>query len=687
MHESGSSAGANQKMGYIIDGVADAGTHYLVANNHINATDNTGGGGTFTTQPIAVIDGLCAAAGFAADPTTVADELCHYNNVSIGSVDRYMRGVKTHTVGTPATGSLKSPLWYAAKWGGYKDLERGRRAADRGMGRRRLMAIRTPISRSPTPASSGPQLSKAFNEIIDRNSSASSASVNSGSISSESRVYQAVFNSRGWTGELLAFKIDPANGALDAGLRNGARRSRQDTGARQSRSIFTLSSAGAGIAFTWTGINGDATRKAQLDPTDRQSAGAGHTELPAGRRLEGEADRQSSASAPRSSATSSPLRRCSSGRRRSAIATTWKSTSYFAFRDGNARPHEGRVRRRQRRHAACVQCRSAVPPATTGAEGDEMFAYVPGAVFKNLDAARQPGLHASLLRRRRAEHGRRVLQQQLAYRAGRRVEQGRPGHLRAGHHRTRAASAQAMCCGNSMMSARVSGTIKGDPDLGYTYSRPAIVRLNNSKWAAIFGNGYNNSENDGARPRARLDMPRCTSSISKTAADPEDLRAGRDRPPLRTDWQRRLPWTSTATSIVDYVYAGDLLGNMWKFDLTGTNTSDWKRGLHQRRRRAQPLYVASGRRAATAQPITSRPEVGRGPNGNGMVILFGTGKFLEDPTDRQLATAVRCSRSTASTIRTAARQPTRFTGRTDCSADDHSEQTVTVARQETSTCA
>ena len=60
MHESGSSAGANQKMGYIIDGVADAGTHYLVANNHINATDNTGGGGTFTTQPIAVIDALCA---------------------------------------------------------------------------------------------------------------------------------------------------------------------------------------------------------------------------------------------------------------------------------------------------------------------------------------------------------------------------------------------------------------------------------------------------------------------------------------------------------------------------------------------------------------------------------------------------------------------------------------------------
>ena len=47
----------------------------------------------------------------------------------------------------------------------------------------------------------------------------------------------------------------------------------------------------------------------------------------------------------------------------------------------------------------------------------------------------------------------------------------------------------------------------------------------------------------------------------------------------------------------------------------------------------QPLYVARDS-ASHRQPITSRPEVGRGPNGNGMQILFGTGKFLEDPTDQ-----------------------------------------------------
>ena len=36
-----------------------------------------------------------------------------------------------------------------------------------------------------------------------------------------------------------------------------------------------------------------------------------------------------------------------------------------------------------------------------------------------------------------------------------------------------------------------------DPDLGFTYSQPSLVRMANGKWAAVFGNGYNNAEPDG----------------------------------------------------------------------------------------------------------------------------------------------------------------------------------------------
>jgi type IV pilus assembly protein PilY1 len=85
-------------------------------------------------------------------------------------------------------------------------------------------------------------------------------------------------------------------------------------------------------------------------------------------------------------------------------------------------------------------------------------------------------------------------------------------------------------------------------------------------------------------------------------------------------------------SIADYVYAGDLFGNLWKFDLTSTNPANWRLMY------SQPIFKAvnaSGR----AQPITERPQVDQGPNGQGMVVLFGTGKFLET-SDRNRGSAI-----------------------------------------------
>ncbi len=66
-------------------------------------------------------------------------------------------------------------------------------------------------------------------------------------------------------------------------------------------------------------------------------------------------------------------------------------------------------------------------------------------------------------------------------------------------------------------------TDKQDADLGYTYSRPAVVKLKNGKWAAVFGNGYNNTETSAEWPKpyersARPAMPCCSSSIWKPAS-------------------------------------------------------------------------------------------------------------------------------------------------------------------------
>src|SRR5262249_52405516 len=80
--------------------------------------------------------------------------------------------------------------------------------------------------------------------------------------------------------------------------------------------------------------------------------------------------------------------------------------------------------------------------------------------------------------------------------------------------------------------------------------------------------------------------------------------------------------------IPDFVYAGDLRGHLWKFDVRSTTPSTWVASTSQ-----VVLFIAqdgSGNR----QPITAKPEGTLHPSGKGYVISFGTGKYLE-PSDPQ----------------------------------------------------
>ncbi|HYD81741.1 MAG TPA: PilC/PilY family type IV pilus protein [Paucimonas sp.] len=68
-------------------------------------------------------------------------------------------------------------------------------------------------------------------------------------------------------------------------------------------------------------------------------------------------------------------------------------------------------------------------------------------------------------------------------------------------------------------------------------------------------------------------------------------------------------------------YAGDLQGNLWRFDFTGA--APWSRALGSS---PKPLFAArdaEGRR----QPITARPRVVFAPGG-GYLVLFGTGRLV-----------------------------------------------------------
>jgi type IV pilus assembly protein PilY1 len=161
-----------------------------------------------------------------------------------------------------------------------------------------------------------------------------------------------------------------------------------------------------------------------------------------------------------------------------------------------------------------------------------------------------------------------------------------------------------------------------DPDLGNALGEPIITKLNNGKTGVIFGNGYNS--NSGHSVLFILDIEdgsiikKFDTGAGDTGANPNGLASPRG-------------WDANRSGTFDFIYAGDLLGNVWKFNINDTtSTGNWAIALA-----GSPLFVARNS-GGTRQPITAGMSIGLNPNTFQRWIFFGTGRYLTsgDPTDR-----------------------------------------------------
>ncbi|MFW6113433.1 MAG: pilus assembly protein, partial [Actinomycetota bacterium] len=165
-------------------------------------------------------------------------------------------------------------------------------------------------------------------------------------------------------------------------------------------------------------------------------------------------------------------------------------------------------------------------------------------------------------------------------------------------------------------------------DLGYSFSRAIIAESNDTTgapWVVIFGNGYNSANSsavlfildpaDGSLIK-RLDtgVTGCNGLSTPVLVD-EDF-----------------------DDKVDYAYAGDLQGNLWKFDLSSDNFNEWgvAYGVDNDLDGSinsddgdspAPLFRAKGP-SGSPQPITTTPDVMSHCERHGYIVTFGTGKYL-----------------------------------------------------------
>ncbi len=155
-----------------------------------------------------------------------------------------------------------------------------------------------------------------------------------------------------------------------------------------------------------------------------------------------------------------------------------------------------------------------------------------------------------------------------------------------------------------------------DPDLGYGVSEPSIVRMRNGDWAAVFGNGYNSDNHRAVLFIVRLSDGALLAKIDTGVGDA--VTENGLATPKVTDWDGM-------DLEARKIYAGDLQGNMWRFDVDSTNPNQWTNNSNY-----GVLFTAldSGN---NPQPITARPEVAIYPNDpSSLMVLFGTGSYFRD---------------------------------------------------------
>ena len=163
-----------------------------------------------------------------------------------------------------------------------------------------------------------------------------------------------------------------------------------------------------------------------------------------------------------------------------------------------------------------------------------------------------------------------------------------------------------------------------------------ITRMNNGRWAVVLGNGYNSANERPVLLVQYLDGDKKLVRVQATT-DAKGSGNARDNglsSPALVDLD--------GDGKTDLVYAGDNLGNLWKFDLTSATEGDWKVAFGNN----TPLFTARGPVTLTSternqvQPITAPPivrandrmmTVGTGTDAKtvavgGMMVAFGTGR-------------------------------------------------------------
>ena len=225
--------------------------------------------------------------------------------------------------------------------------------------------------------------------------------------------------------------------------------------------------------------------------------------------------------------------------------------------------------------------------------GNELFAYMPNGVFSAKDSR---GIH--YLADKKYDHQYYVDMTPTAQYVDNGSYTALAGGLNGGG---KSVYALDVTTPNAMQAGNVLWEYT-DASMGYSYSRPRIVKLPNEEWVTLFGNGFPEKMNDSLPSKFYVLKMKERGEVYKEISLEGKGLSTIEAVDMDSD------------GMADRAYAGDLNGNLWAIDLTTFS---------------QRLLFSS----ASGQRITTKPTISAHPDG-GVMVIFGTGSYHWDGDEK-----------------------------------------------------